>query len=322
MSQTMHEDPPASRSTPIVNALKRSRSRWRIFAFVAVGFVLVALTVRVASGGPDQAGADGIARVGVEGVIATSAGRTEALADLGEDDAVKAVIVAINSPGGTTAGGEELYESLSRLSERKPVVAVVSELGASAAYMTAIGTDRIFARRLSLVGSIGVLYQHVDAGELMRTVGVDFDKVASGELKAEPDFDEPLEGAARESLQRLVDDSFSWFLDIVAEERGLTQDEALAVADGRILNGRDAMEAGLIDAFGGEHEARAWLESEHGLEEDLPIRAAWPRPVSGLERLTRVVGGDLAGMLGLDGAAERARAATLDGLVSLWHANR
>ena len=133
------------------------------------------------------------------------------------------MIVAINSPGGTTAGGEELYEALGQLRAAKPTVAVIGELGASAAYMTAIATDRIFARRLSIVGSIGVLYQHVNAGKLLETIGVDLDKVASGPLKAEPDFDEPMEGAPRASIAALVDDSFQWFVDIVAERRGLAR---------------------------------------------------------------------------------------------------
>ena len=127
-------------------------------------------------GGPG----DRIARVSITGTIMTDPARLKILDKLAEDDAVKAVVVAINSPGGTTAGGEELYEALSALRAKKPVVAVISELGASAAYMTAIAADRIFARRLSIVGSIGVLYQHVDAGKLLGTIGVNFDKVQTG----------------------------------------------------------------------------------------------------------------------------------------------
>src|SRR3546814_10020313 len=119
----------------------------------------------------------------------------------------------MKSPGGTTAGGEELYEARGALRASKPVVSVIHELGASAAYMTAIATDRIFARRLSIVGSIGVLYQHVNAGKLLDTIGIDFDKVATGPLKAEPDFDEPMTPQVRASLQALVGDSFDWFVE-------------------------------------------------------------------------------------------------------------
>jgi protease-4 len=236
---------------------------------------------------------------------------------LAKDDRVKAVIISINSPGGTTAGGEELYEAIGTLRTAKPVVAVVHEVGASAAYMTAIAADRIFARRLSIVGSIGVLFQHVNAGKLLDTIGVDFDKVASGPLKAEPDRDEPLEGAARASLQALVDDSFAWFVDIVAARRNLERPNALALADGRIITGRIALEVGLIDAVGGEAEAIAWLELEKNIGEDLPVVTEFPLPLNDLERLSKYIGGQAFALVGLDAQNPIA----LDGLVSLWQAS-
>jgi protease-4 len=233
--------------------------------------------------------------------------------ELAEDPSVKAVIIAINSPGGTTAGGEELYEALAQLRAAKPTVAIIKELGASAAYMTAIGTDRIFARRLSIVGSIGVLYQHFNAGKLLETIGVDLDKVASGPLKAEPDFDEPMAGPARNSIAALVDDSFQWFVDIVAERRGLNRVAVLSLADGRIVTGRVALSTGLIDAIGGESEAIAWLETERSIAEDLAVQTAWPEPESGFDLLGTVLGGQARAALGLGEGSMM-----LDGLVSLW----
>ncbi|OYX04608.1 MAG: hypothetical protein B7Z15_17500 [Rhizobiales bacterium 32-66-8] len=179
--------------------------------------------------------------------------------------------------------------------------------------MAAIATDRIFARRLSIVASIGVLYQHVNAGKLLETTGVDLDKVASGPLKAEPDVDEPLEGAPRASIAALVDDSFQWFVDIVAERRGLTRPAVLDLADGRIMTGRVGIETGLIDAIGGELEAIAWLEAEREVAADLPVRTVWPEPEQGLDLLGTFLNGQARAALGLpDGPI------TLDGLVSLW----
>ena len=255
---------------------RRSRGLWRVLAFVALAIAVVALLGRFALSNTPVG--DHIARLVVDGTIATDPDRLEAISDLAEDDRVKAVIIAINSPGGTTAGGEELYEALGALRAKKPVVAVIKELGASAAYMTAIATDRIFARRLSIVGSIGVLYQHVNAGKLLETIGVDLDKVASGPLKAEPDLDEPMTGAPRASIAALVDDSFQWFVDIVAERRGLTRPETLALADGRIVTGRVGVEAKLIDQIGGELEAVAWLESDRDVPADLKVVTAYPEP--------------------------------------------
>lgn len=307
MNQVQGGDPHA-----IIEAetYRRSRGLWRNLAFVALAIAVILGLGRFAL---PQAPGDYVARLVVDGTIASDPDRLAAIEDLAEDDAVRAVIVAINSPGGTTAGGEELYEALGQLRQSKPTVSVIKELGASAAYMTAIATDRIFARRLSIVGSIGVLYQHVNAGKLMDTIGVDLDKVASGPLKAEPDFDEPLTGAPRASIGALVDDSFQWFVDVVAERRGLERPAALALADGRIVTGRIGMEAGLVDAIGGEREALAWLEAERDVPEDLDVVTIWPEPEGGFDLLGTVLGGQARAALGLPQGP-----ITLDGLVSLW----
>ncbi|MBJ3785681.1 signal peptide peptidase SppA [Devosia sediminis] len=291
---------------------RRSRGLWRILALLAAVVAVLALVGRFAFA--EQTGGERVARLVVSGTITTDPERSKAIDDLIEDDAVRAVIVAINSPGGTTAGGEELYEDLRRLAEAKPVVSTIDELGASAAYMTAIATDRIFARRLSIVGSIGVLYQHVNAGKLLETIGVDLDKVASGPLKAEPDFDEPLVGEVRASLTELVEDSFAWFVDIVAERRGLTRPATLALADGRIMTGRSGIEAGLIDAIGGEYEALAWLAAEHGLDADIPVVTAWPPESGEFNWIGDLLGSSVRRAIGLGGEGT----VMLDGLVSLW----
>ncbi|MGV3492192.1 MAG: signal peptide peptidase SppA [Devosia sp.] len=303
---------------PANSKLRRSRAWWRVLFFAALAVAVLAVAGRFAleQNGPG----DRIARISVGGTILTDRARLEAIAELGDDDAVKAVIVSINSPGGTTAGGEELYEALGALRAKKPVVAVISELGASAAYMTAIGTDRIYARRLSIVGSIGVLYQHVNAGKLLDTVGLEFDKVQTGPLKAEPDINEPLAGPARESLQDLVNDSFEWFVDIVSERRGIPRPETLVMADGRIVTGRQALDLQLIDAIGGEAEAIAWLESDRDIVADLPVVDYYPLPETGWGGITRWLGQSAAEVVrsGVDGALPGSM--SLDGLVSLWHA--
>lgn len=285
---------------------------WRVLFFIALAVAAVAIVGRFAS----ETGGVGnrIARIIVDGAIVTDPARLEALTDLAEDPLVQAVIVAINSPGGTTAGGEELYEAIGQIRAKKPVVAVIHELGASAAYMTAIAADRIFARRLSIVGSIGVLYQHFNAGKLLETIGIDLDKVATGPLKAEPDFDEAMSPEVRASLQQLVGDSFDWFVDVVAERRGLSRPQTLALADGRILTGRQGVDSKLIDAVGGEVEAIAWLETERQIAVDLPVVTYYPREEEGWLGLPPWLGGLARSALGLDARGSIA----LDGLVSLW----
>lgn len=299
---------------PATSTLRRSRTLWRVLFFLALVIAVAAIAGRVAL----EQGTVGerIARVTIGGTITTDPARQKMFEDIAEDESVKAVIVSINSPGGTTAGGEELYEALGKLREKKPVVAVISELGASAAYMTAIASDRVFARRLSIVGSIGVLFQHVNAGKLLETIGVDLDKVQTGPLKAEPDLDEPMVGEVRQSLQALVDDSFAWFVDIVAERRGLPRPQVLTLADGRIVTGRQAVELRLIDAIGGEAEAIGWLESDRKVAADLAVVNYYPPADDSLFNLPRWLGEAGRSALGLGTQGPIA----LDGLVSLWQA--
>ncbi|RYE08758.1 MAG: signal peptide peptidase SppA [Hyphomicrobiales bacterium] len=298
---------------PAASQLRRSRFRWRIIAFIALVIAILAGSARFATENGLSVG-DSIARIVIDGTIASDPARLRAFEAIGEDDTVKAVLIAINSPGGTTAGGEELYDAIGKLREKKPVVAYVKELGASAAYMAAIATDRIFVRRLSIVGSIGVLFQTTDASKLLQTVGVDFDKVASGPLKAEPDIDEPMSPEVRASLQALVDDSFSWFVDVVAERRGLSRAEVLPLADGRIVTGNQGIQSKLVDEVGGEAEAIAWLEANKSIKADLPVATWYPTARPGWMDAGRWLGGQARAALGLPAEGP----VVLDGLVSLW----
>ena len=306
------QDDPVHR-IPATGQLRASRRRWRLATFAALAIAVVAVGLQSAP--QFQAhGGQHIARILVEGTIGHDAARLAVLRELEEDDTVPAVVLAINSPGGTTAGGEELYDAIARLREKKPVVAVINELGASAAYMTAISADRILARQTSLVGSIGVLIQHMDAGKLLDTIGVNLDKVASGPLKAEPDITGPIKPEVRASLEALIKDSYDVFVDMVSERRGLTRQKTLSLADGRILSGRQALDAGLIDQYGGEREAVAWLEASKGVAANLPVATVYPKPENELTGLMRFVGSGAKAILGLGAGDPMA----LDGLVSLW----
>ncbi|MEQ1770721.1 MAG: signal peptide peptidase SppA [Devosia sp.] len=303
-----------SHAIPAASLLRRSRGRWRLVAFVALAIAILALLGRFAA---DQRFGEGdtIARIRIDGAITTDPARLKLIETLADDDRIKAVIVGINSPGGTTAGGEEIYEALGHLREKKPVVAVIDELGASAAYMSAIAADRIFARRLSIVGSIGVLVQTTDASKLMQTIGIDLDKVASGPLKAEPDLDEPMSPQVRASLQALVDDSFNWFVDIVAERRGLPRATVVTLADGRIVTGNQGVADKLIDQVGGEREAIAWLEAEKGVAKDLTVVEWSPRREEAWRGLMRWFTEEARSAIGLPPGTGPL---SLDGLVSLW----
>ncbi len=298
--------------------LRRRLYFWRgVTLLLAIGLA-VALGLYAGRGMSDK-GAPHIARVTVSGMILADADQRKMLKDIVASDAVKAVIVAIDSPGGTTVGGEELYDGLRRIAEKKPVVATMGTLATSAGYMTAIATDRIFAERTSITGSIGVLFQYGNVGALMQKIGVDVKTVKSAPLKAEPSpFTYPEQPGAAAMIQRLVDDTYAWFVDIVAERRGLSRPDVLRVADGSIYSGRQALDLRLIDEIGGEDAAVAWLEGAKGIDKELKIVDWAPeRPYAGFGIADRAMAA-VGRLIGIDLSAWNSEG-RLDGLVSVWH---
>jgi protease-4 len=189
-------------------------------------------------------------------------------------------VVAIDSTGGATSGGEALYEGLRKIAAKKPTVATISTFGASAAYMAAIATDHIIARRTSITGSIGVIFQYPQISELLKKIGVDVVDIKSAPLKAEPNPFTPPSPEATQVVQGLVKDTFDWFVDIVAERRNLPRQVVVSLADGRIYTGRQALGARLIDEIGGEEAALGWLGSK-GVNAKLPIKDWAPRKPRG-----------------------------------------
>lgn len=253
--------------------LRRKLSFCRVVGILALGFAVIGGYSLVSGRGiiPEFSSPQ-IARISINGFISDDRDQRELLEELAETDAVKAVIVSIDSPGGATAGGEALYEGLRRLTEEKPTVSTVGTVGASAAYMAAIATDHIVARRTSITGSIGVIFQYPEVSELMKTWGIKVEEVKSAPLKAEPSPFKPASPQATEVIADVVRDTYEWFVEIVAERRDMAPATALKLADGRIYTGRQALESNLIDEIGGEEEAIAWLAKEHGISADLPVK--------------------------------------------------
>jgi len=259
--------------------LRRKLTFWRVVAFLLLAAAIVG-TLLYAAG--DSLTGPQIARVSVSGFIGEDRDQLKMLDKLAETDTVKAVLVSIDSTGGSTAGGESLYEALRRLAAKKPVVATIGTVGASAAYMTAIATDHIVARRTSITGSIGVIFEYPEVSQLLKTLGVSMEEIKSAPLKAEPSPFHPASDEAKAVIAGMITDSYNWFVDIVADRRKLARAEALRLADGRVFTGRQALDAKLIDEIGGEGEAIAWLGSAKGVDVKLPVRDWKPvRPGQG-----------------------------------------
>src|SRR6201991_3790499 len=307
--------------------IRRKLTFWRVMAaLIAItaiaGFALVATPG--ARGTFASAGA--IARVQIEGLIRSDSDRTEALERLG-NSATAAVVVHINSPGGTTAGSEQLYDSLMQLKAKKPLVVVVEGLAASGGYITAIAADHIIAQQTSLVGSIGVLFQIPNAADLLKTVGVKVEEVKSSPLKAAPNGFEPTSPEARDALDSLVKDSYAWFKGLVKDRRGMDDALLAKVADGRVFTGRQAVDLKLIDQLGDEKTAIAWLETEKGVKKALPVRDYKLSPRFGDLTFLRTAASLTLEALGLGGIAHQIEQAGvaqavdrlgLDGMLALW----
>jgi protease-4 len=309
--------------------LKRKLTFWRVVAFVvALIAILAAFGLSEGLDAVPGLAEPQIARLTVDGFISDNRRQTELIDKLGRTGAVKAVIVAIDSTGGATAGGEALYESLRKLAAKKPTVATVGTFGASAAYMAAIATDHIVARRSSITGSIGVLFQYPEVSKLMDTLGVRVEELKSAPLKAEPSPFRPASEEAKAVIQGVINDTYDWFVDIVAERRGLARTDAKTLADGRIFTGRQALAANLIDEIGGEEQAIDWLASKKGVDKKLPVKDWKPRSDrSSLFSLSDAAAAWIATKLGLppsvlggSGMIDRLipNSLKLDGLLSVW----
>ena len=308
--------------------IRRKLTFWRVAAaLIAIAAILTIGLLATPGGRGTLTTAGSIARINIEGLIRSDQNRVEALERL-ENSRAAAVVVHINSPGGTTAGSEQLYDALLRLKAKKPLVVVVEGLAASGGYITAIAADHIVAQQSSLVGSIGVLFQIPNFTELMKTVGVKVEEVKSSPLKAAPKGYEPTSPEARAALESLVKDSYAWFRGLVKERRGM--DDALLekVADGRVFTGRQAVELKLIDQLGDEKTAIAWLVAQKGVKADLPVRDYKLSPRFGDLTFLRTAAAVTFDALGLSavarqieqsGMAQAVDRFGLDGMLALWH---
>jgi protease-4 len=303
--------------------IRRKLTFWRVVAVIVAIAAVATIGAIATPGGRGALTTSGsIARVNIDGVIRSDQERVEALERL-EKSKAEAVILHINSPGGTTAGSEQLYDALVRLKAKKPLVVVVEGLAASGGYITAVAADHIIARQTSLVGSIGVLFQIPNVAELLKTVGVKIEEVKSSPLKAAPNGFEPTSPEARAALDALVKDSYAWFRGLVKERRGM--DDALLekVADGRVFTGRQAVELKLIDQLGDEKTAVAWLVSEKKIKSELPVRDFKLTPRFSDLTFLRTAASIAFDALGLGGIARQIEQAGvdqfgLDGMLALW----
>jgi len=308
--------------------MRRKLTFWRVLAVFIAVVAIVAVTATVARRGDAgiTAGGNYVARVKITGLIRNDQERVDSLERLAKSRSAKAVIVRIDSPGGTTAGSEQLHTALKNIAAAKPLVVVVDGLAASGGYIAAMSADHIVAQETSLVGSIGVLFQYPNVSDLLKTIGVKVEEVKSSPLKAAPNGFEPTSPEARAAIEALVKDSYAWFRGMVKDRRKMDDATLDQVTDGRVFTGRQGVALKLVDQLGNEKTAVAWLEKEKGLKADTPVRDWQLKPrfsdLSMLHLATAVV----LDAIGLGSVAQRFEGSVLaverlnlDGLLALWH---
>ena len=211
-----------------------------------------------------------IAKVSIDNIITQDSFRYEKLEELSQNKNTKAVIVFINSPGGTVVGGETLYKSIKSIAQQKPIISVMGEVATSAAYMASLGSNYIFAQEGTITGSVGVLVLSSEFTELAKKIGISTEVIKSGDLKASPSPLEKMTPKAREQMEKIVQEISKNFINLVKKERKLDNNKTQLISDGRIFTGQSALQIGLIDSIGNIKEAKEYLKIERNIDM-LPI---------------------------------------------------
>lgn len=305
--------------------LRRSVSLWR-----AAGIAALALALGLAMFGGDKlaslSGEKQIARVAIEGTITEDRDQIKMLKEIGDDAKVAGVLLYVNSPGGTTTGGEALYEALRALDKKKPIVAQFGTVAASAGYIVGLASDHIVARGNSITGSVGVIVQWPEVVQLLDKIGVKVNEVKSGPLKATPSPFETLTPDGRKVTEGMVNDGFKWFLELVEARRGVKTAEIPGLVEGRIFSGREALAVKLVDQIGGEDEAVAWLKDTKKIDQKAKVVDWKPKKDSGLglgglfgRAVSSVFGFDVSALSNVIMRDPSVATLGLDGLLSVWH---
>jgi protease-4 len=225
--------------------LRRKVTFWRIAALVIAAVAIVGTAVSINGTAFARRSSDHIAKVRIEGTILEDEKLMERLDDISKSSRVKGVILTIDSPGGTTAGGEAIFNAVRAVAAEKPVVAQVGTLAASAGYMIASASDHIVARQNSIVGSIGVLAQLPNFHRLLEEKGVDFEQVMAGRYKRTLSLFGKNTDEGRDKLQQEVEDIHELFKAQIREHR--PQVDVERVATGEHWHGIRALELKLVD---------------------------------------------------------------------------
>jgi protease-4 len=304
---------------------RRLRRRLAVWRTLAIAAVVGALFAFAASGDDwSELGSKQIARISISGTITEDRDQLELLKKIADSDKAAALLVFVNSPGGTTTGGEALFAALRDVAKKKPVVAQFGTVAASAGYIVGLAADHIVTRANTITGSVGVLIQWPEVSQMLDKIGIKFNEIKSGDLKAVPSPFEPLNAEGQKVTQAMIDEGFRWFIGLVEERRHIKPDQIPGLTQGRVFTGREAVQLKLVDSIGGEDEAVAWLRKERNVDSNLKVVDWKPKP-EGSFGLFSSLGSAAASFFNhtylgqMLGRAPSVSGLGLDGLISVWH---
>lgn len=199
------------------------------------------------------------------------------LDDIENTKSIKALVVNINSPGGSTGTFEKIYHKLNSIKAKKPVVAVMGNVAASGGYMASLASDKIYALNLTITGSIGVISMYPELVGLAEKLGIKFIQMKSSKLKAAPNPFEELTDEIKDARMTTIMDTYDYFVEIVAKERKLPLDEVKKFADGRVFTGRQALKLKMIDEIGTTENAIEWLKKDKKINENAVLKNIKPK---------------------------------------------
>jgi protease-4 len=252
--------------------LKNTATNWKFFSILLILLFAFTFFYNKSDIGYFSKEKDYIASINIKGVIMHDQETLKSLQKIKNNNNIKAVIVNINSPGGTSVGGESLYYAFMEMASAKPIVTSIAETATSAAYLAALGTDWIVAYETSLTGSIGVVLQNIEISELAQKLGIALEVFKSSQLKGIPNNFEKLNANQKEYIQSIIDNSYKIFAQRVKERRNLSTQELNVVTDGRVFIGAKAKELKLIDQLGNKETVIAWLKDNNDKLKKLEVR--------------------------------------------------
>ena len=245
---------------------------WKMLTILMLIVLLVVVSKKFQEPTEHLSSSDYIASVLIEDIIFEDTKRDERLKKIIDDGQIKALILNVNSPGGTVVGSEKIYNILRKISAKKPVVVVMGTLAASGGYLISLGGDYIVSHNGTITGSIGVIFQNLEVTDLAKTLGITFENFKSGELKAAPNPTEKVTEAVRGAIMSNVYDTYEYFIELVSLRRNMPIEEVRKIADGRIYSGRQALKLKLVDAVGSEDEAIKWLQEVRKIDPTLEVK--------------------------------------------------